>query len=212
MAGKAEPTKIRQAGLNAVLNEWCWEKDNYGESFFPFCIFGGSGSKITVFLELVGFFLAVFRFFFVWLIDIWTALQAVFWFLGIGFPLPPLVYRRLFSDFVHPKGWWPPLVEACHCMQRAGPAAWAFPEQGNGTLSFFKGHFADLAVYSGLVVFLEGRCQDAVMPDAGKSLGQDMEGEPPEELSCFQFTGFPFSLLPVVLYREANLSVLEAPG
>lgn len=120
------------------------------------------------------------------------------------------MYRRLFSDFVHPKGWWPPLVEARHGMQGTGPAAWAFPEGGKGLFAFIQEHFADLAVYSGLVIFLEGRGQDAVVPDAGKSLGQDVEGEPPEELSCFQLTGFPFSLLPVVLYREADLSVLEA--
>ena len=130
--------------------------------------------------------------------------------LGIAVPLHSLMYWLLFPDFTQPVVWWSPLVKACHGVQRAGFTAGAFPEQGNGALFFLQYHFANLAVNSGLVALLEGRSQDAVMPDAGKSLGQDMEGEPSEELRGVQCTGFLFPLLPVVLYREADLSVLEA--
>ena len=41
------------------------------------------------------------------------------------------------TDFVKPVGWWPPLVETCHCMQFSGFATRALSEQGSWFSSCF---------------------------------------------------------------------------
>ncbi|WP_200979829.1 hypothetical protein [Echinicola sp. 20G] len=86
--------------MSAVLNEWCRERGNYGESFFPFCIFGGLNLKIrylSCILPAVWWYLGFS------LPILWALGQLMGCFLGIGFPLHRLVYRRLF----HPKYCWP---------------------------------------------------------------------------------------------------------